>query len=284
MAKAKQKRRNPAAIILRSKMENVEAPGSLGAFERLARDKRLTVEKLGELIALQERILDRNARSAFEAAYRLMLPEIPRISKRGAIKNREGKTQSRYAKYEDIRSIVDPILLRHGFTFSTKTDWPATGVLEVVGTLTHAGGGTKESKFRTEADASGGKNAIQGLGSGVSYGKRYTLKDLLAIVEEGEDDDGVKFGEVVSSRRRDPEVQPVIDVHHAAAKDYITQPMKQRFQMILKNSGRNKSDVGAWIKRRYGYESSADITRDTYEEICKAIESPNVLPEREPGE
>lgn len=259
--------------------------GALGVFERLALDKRLTVEKLGELIRLQSVIMERDARTAFVAAFQAMQPYIPRIKKNGAILNREGKVQSRFARYEDIRAAVDPIMLRHGFTFDTKTEWPSDGIAEVVGSLVHRDGHTRESRFRAAADASGGKNAIQGLGSAVQYGRRYTLKDLLSIVEEGVDDDGQKAGQ---SRRREPEVvssgAPAIPDSQPDAGEPITQKQRQRFAMILKGSGRNVEDVRAWLKRAYGIESSAAITRAAYDDICKAIESSRALPMREPGE
>jgi hypothetical protein len=283
----------------------VENPvGALGVFERLALDKRLTVEKLGELIRLQSVILERNARSAFDAAYAAMLDDIPRIKKNGAILNREKQVQSRYSRYEDIRAIVDPILKRHGFHVYTHTEWPSDGIAEVVGSLVHREGHTRESRFRAAADASGGKNAIQGLGSAVQYGRRYTLKDLLSIVEEGVDDDGQTAG---ASRRREPEVVPAPklsgvcscsdlawDPHcarHSArpmpvqdVNEPITQKQRQRFAMILKSSGRNIEDVRAWLKRAYGIESSAAITRATYDDICTVLSSSRALPMRQPGE
>jgi hypothetical protein len=255
-----------------------DEPGMLGVFGRLARDPNLTVDKLGELIKLQERIIDREAVTAFDAAYRVMLPEIPRISKRGKILNKSKEVQSRYSKYEDIRRVCDPILRRHDFTFHTQTVWPATGVLEVIGILEHGGGGKRESRFRTTADESGGKNAIQGLGSGVSYGKRYTLKDLLSIVEEGEDDDGQTHGtkstEPEPARRAaDPPAG-----HDRESREQITKDQARRLTSTFERSGRSQAEVKVWLDRRYGWQSMAQITRDRYEEICRAIEAPGDLP------
>jgi hypothetical protein len=78
----------------------------------------------------------------------------------------------------------------------------------VVGHLTHIGGHTRESRFRSTADASGGKNAIQGLGSAVQYGRRYTLIDLLNIVQQGVDDDGQAAGARRSRPARSPAGRP----------------------------------------------------------------------------
>lgn len=281
MAKRKPRRKPTALAVLAAQQLEAAGPGGvLGVFERLARDKRLTVEKLGELIALQERILDRDAKSAFTAAYERMQPALPRIAKRGKILNKQGSIQSRYSKYEDIRGTVDPLLRLHGFTFHTRTEWPETGVLEVVGVLTHAAGHSRESRFRSKADGSGGKNEIQGLGSGVSYGKRYTLKDLLAIVEEGEDDDGQRFAKAQKAAAK----APVVEAHYQGSGEPITQTQRQRWATILRHSGRNTEDVRVWLRQRYGVGSSQEITRDAYDEICRAIEAPGPLPVRSPGE
>ena len=40
-------------------------------------------------------------------------------------------------------------------------------------------------------DTSGSKNAIQAVGSSISYGKRYTAGALLNLTSRGEDDDGI---------------------------------------------------------------------------------------------
>lgn len=273
-------RRNAAAI------DRQETPGILGVFERLARDKRLTVEKLGALIGLQERIMAANAKSAFDAAYARMLPAIPRISKRGRILNKQKEVQSHYAKFEDIRKVVDPICQHYGFQMSYRTEWPETGVLEVVGVLTHEGGHSRESRFRTKADPSGGKNEIQGLGSGVSYGKRYTTIDLLAIVCEGQDDDGQKHGAAASRQRDEPSAQegtaaPQTErsyANHAKAGDPITDPQRQRLFVIVRKAGRSKEEIKDWLRAAYGLDSSSKILRKDYDAICKAVEAPGVLP------
>jgi hypothetical protein len=146
--------------------------------------KDLDVEKLERLIGMQERILKHNAEQAFNQAFVRMQPEIPTIRERA----RTDKTS--YAPLEDIVAVVRPILGRHGFTLSHRTEWPEKGGVKVIGILTHEQGHARQSEFVGQSDQSGSKNAIQALGSTVSYGKRYTTKDLLLIVTSEEDDDG----------------------------------------------------------------------------------------------
>lgn len=163
-------------------------------FERLAKDPAVDVDKLERLIAAQERILDRNAESAFNIAFTAMQTEIPAIDEKGQILNNQGKVQSTYSRFEDIQRVVKPILQRHGFALAFRTEWPSPAVPKVIGILTHRDGHKRESEFCAAADTSGNKNAVQGLGSSTSYGRRYTTIDLLNIETRGVDDDGRKSG------------------------------------------------------------------------------------------
>lgn len=162
-------------------------------FERLAKDPAVDVEKLERLIAMQERILAHNAKSAFDAAFAAMQPAIPSIDEKGRIVV-DGTTRSTYAKNEDIQDTIRPILARHGFALSFETRWPEKGGIEIVGTLAHVEGYSRSSTFRALADKTGSKNDIQALGSSTSYGRRYTTIDLLNIStrepHRGADDDG----------------------------------------------------------------------------------------------
>jgi hypothetical protein len=154
--------------------------------ERLAANKDVDVAKLERLIAMQEHILAHEARAAFNQAFAAMQAEIPSIVESTA--GDGGKWT--YAPLEDIQATVRPILVRHGFGLSFRTEWPDKGTIKVVGILTHRDGHERTSEFLADADTSGSKNAIQARGSAVSYGHRYTTKDLLNITTRGADDDG----------------------------------------------------------------------------------------------
>lgn len=277
-SKQKTKAKPSTKLALRKQVQALQPqdePGVLGVFGRLARDPRLTVEKLATLVDLQLKIKKIDAEAAFDTAYKLMQPEIPVISRRGKIRNKAGEVQSRYSKYEDIRAIVDPILRRFGFHLHFGTTWPETGVLEVIGYLTHEGGHTRESRFRSKADASGGKNEIQGLGSGVQYGRRYTVKDLLAIVEEGQDDDGQAHGKstpATARRSAPPPAEPPTHAHHAQNKATINEAQIKRLGVIIHNSGRAPEEVQRYLQNAFGIDRRAQITNDKYDEICRAIE------------
>jgi hypothetical protein len=158
-------------------------------FERLARDPNVDVDKLERLIAMQERILKHQAKSAFDTAFAAMQGDIPVVSEKGQILVK-GELRSRFATNEDIQETVKPILQRHGFSIRFRNVVLEGGRLKVVGILSHRDGHSEEDEFVTKADDSGGKNDIQAIGSARSYGQRYTTIALLNIATRGTDDDG----------------------------------------------------------------------------------------------
>jgi hypothetical protein len=152
-------------------------------FERVAQNPDVSIEKLQALMDMQRQVLADSARAAFNAAFAKMQPEIPVIIE-------HAKTdKATYAPLEDIVEAVRPILARFGFGLSHRTEWPEPGVVKIVGVLSHSEGHERQSEFISPADTGPGRNAVQAIGSAVTYGRRYTTKDLLNIVTRGQDDD-----------------------------------------------------------------------------------------------
>lgn len=278
------------------------------AFAQLARDKSIDPEKLERLIALQERILDRNAKQAFNAAFTAMSTELPVITKRGEIygKDDDGnrRLRSRYSKYEDIQRITKPILKRFGFSIRHRTEWPTDkpGVIRVVGILSHLEGHSEASAFESVADKNKYRTPIQDQGSTVSYGRRYTTIDVLNLEQEGIDNDGqgdTRAGGSRASRaparsegrKSDPAPAPAPPAagSNPARDQVISDKQRQRLWVIVKNAGRSDQELKAWLAVAYNLTSTKEIKRRDYDRICKAVEAPGPLPqpqrrEREPGE
>lgn len=182
------------------KVEPVSAPvvqadasSVLALITRAAADASMDVDKLERLMAMHERLSARQAEQAYAAAFAVMQAELPVIGERGAIKNRDEKVQSKYALWEDVNDAIKPVISRHGFSLSFRTD-TAGGKVTVTAVLRHSGGHSDTTTMELMADTSGSKNAVQSLGSSVSYGKRYTAFALLNITSRGEDDDGKAGG------------------------------------------------------------------------------------------
>jgi hypothetical protein len=163
--------------------------GLLAVIATAARDPNVDVDKMERLLEMQERVYARQAKTAYDAALAELQPQLPVISEKGEILNKNGGVQSTYALWEDINDAIRPLLSDHGFALSFKTGRHGDQVA-VTGILSHKAGHREETTLELPSDGSGSKNAVQSIGSSVQYGKRYTASALLNITTRGDDDDG----------------------------------------------------------------------------------------------
>lgn len=178
------------------KQQVAELPAEFLAYAKVIQDAAtnpdVDVEKLKQLMEMQERIMERRAEVAFNSAFAEMQSVLPVIKENGRIKV-GNEIRSKYALFEDINDAVKPILREHGFalTFKTTTEKNAA---TVTGILMHREGHRETTDITLDADTSGSKNSVQSIGSSLSYAKRYCLCALLNITSRGEDDDGRTAG------------------------------------------------------------------------------------------
>lgn len=152
------------------------------------------VAKLEKLMDLQERETNRQAKIEFSKAFAEMQSEIETVSK-----TKKGHN-TMYATLEDIVDTVKPVLQRFGFAVSFSID-TKQGVI-VTCTLMHKLGHSIDTTITLNPDNSGSKNAVQAIGSAVSYGKRYTICSLLNIATRDDDDAqscSVNAGKVITT-------------------------------------------------------------------------------------
>ncbi|MBU0792052.1 MAG: ERF family protein [Gammaproteobacteria bacterium] len=162
-----------------------ESATILSVIQRAAADPHCDIEKMERLMAMHEKMQDRNAQAEFNKAMAEMQCDIPSIAERG-----KGHGTIKYATLEDINDVMKPIMQRYGFAISFKVVHEGSGV-SVTGILMHRSGHREETTMLLPSDTSGSKNAVQAVGSSTSYGKRYVMSALLNITTRGEDDDGL---------------------------------------------------------------------------------------------
>jgi hypothetical protein len=161
-------------------------------------DPRCDVEKMRALLDMQRDIEERDSKKAFTRAFNALQAELPIINKDGKIDHssdggdttRSGKKalKTSYATYPNLNRVVQPLLKKHGFTFSTSMEPDPSGSMVAISTLEHVEGHARKTSFRLTADATGGKNNQQGWGSSQQYGMRYNMIALLNIVTEARED------------------------------------------------------------------------------------------------
>ena len=171
--------------------------------ERVASNPTVNPDNLEKLLSLQERILDRQAKLAFNEAFVVMAPKLPQVTKDGRIIVREKTTSGRrdgeetqntpYAKWETISPAILPILSDHGFSIRHRTETAPDGKIRIVAVL--YGHGHEETSYMDfELDSTGSKNNAQARVSATTYGRRITACTLINVVGRGEDDDGQSSG------------------------------------------------------------------------------------------
>ena len=145
-----------------------------------------SVEVLERLMALQERWQANEARRSFSAALAALRSDMPRI-----VKTQQVKFSSTNYQYEDLAEIVDAVsgpMAQHGLSFRWRTDSDTPGYVTVACLVEHADGHSEATALSGPYDDSGNKNAIQAIGSVVTYLQRYTLKAALGIAAARDDD------------------------------------------------------------------------------------------------
>lgn len=156
-------------------------------------EKGADVAMIEKLMELAERN-DRNiGRRAFDQAIAKAKAEIPPIIKNRHVKYDNkggGKTDYHHEDLAEIAKTVDPILSRYGLSYRFRTQ-QGQGGITVACIVSHEAGYSEETTLTSSADNSGGKNAIQAVGSAVTYLQRYTLKAALGLAA-AQDDDGAQ--------------------------------------------------------------------------------------------
>lgn len=217
---------------------------------RLAIERGVDVEVLERLVALQERVTERNARAAFFEAVANFQEECPEIRK---VKNAEitskrtgGKFSYTFAPLEEIARTIRPVLKRHGLSYSWNVA-PGDGGLIVTCILRHVEGHSESADFPVPNDGDGRMSAAQANGAALTYGKRQSLTSVLGLTTADEDKDG--------ARRPAPQAKE-ITMQQADAIDNL---------LTITESDREK--FFEWL----GVESIADMTEDHYKRGVKAL-------------
>lgn len=135
-----------------------------------------------EMLAMSKELAADQARRAFDEAVALAKAEIPVVSK-----NATGHNDKRYADFSAYARAVDPIIAKHGLSYRFRSS-QGDNKITVTCVLSHKAGHAEENSLSGPADASGSKNAIQAIGSTLTYLQRYTLIQALGLAASNDDD------------------------------------------------------------------------------------------------
>lgn len=184
-----------------------ERSGSLlDVIARAVADPRIDVEKMERLLAMQERVMADQRKTAFMAAMARLQAVLPQINKYGQGKN------SKFAKLEDIDLVIRPLLAQEGFSFSFDEEAHTDKTVTFIAVLSHSDGHSECKRVTVPVDSAASNREgkairppIQDAGSTISYARRYLIKMHLNIIEKDEDTDGEDLRPITAEQVKDIE-------------------------------------------------------------------------------
>lgn len=151
---------------------------------QLAIEKGSGVDALEKLMEMQAKWEAKEASKAFKLAMVDFQAKKPKLVKTEKAHN------SKYNPLPKIQESIDPVLSECGLTYRWEQE-EVDGRIRITCIISHILGHSERTFLTAPADTSGSKNAIQSIGSTVSYLKRYTLEGALGLSSD-KDDDGNK--------------------------------------------------------------------------------------------
>jgi len=201
-----------------------QAPSTLVAFlARAVHDPSVDVHKLEAIYRMQRELVADERRAAFHRAMNLVQSELQPVV-RNALNS---ETRSKYATLEAVDAAVRPIYSKHGFALSF-TEAPSDDPELKITCLVTRDGHTETYFLSALSDTVGPKGTpnktnVQGVGSSVSYLRRYLTCLIFNIALANEDNDGNRrkpandTGEVLGQKAIDLLYQLIADVAYDPA-------------------------------------------------------------------
>ena len=182
-------------------VKTMTANALVDTISRAASDPNVDVEKMERLLAMQERIIDRDAKVAFNVAMIQCQDEMPAITRNADNPAVRGKTY-KYATLDSMNQIIKPIEAKHGLSRSfDEGDSPkGDGWKRILCHVRHVNGHIETYQRDEPCDGKGAKGGdvmtlTHAGGSADSYGRRYMTLGIYNITLEGQDDDGNAAGQ-----------------------------------------------------------------------------------------
>jgi len=197
------------------------------------------IDMIEKLMGLQERWEANQARKAFDNAMASAKAKIPVIRKnrRVGFEHKSGNDRTEY-NHEDMAEIartVDPILSEFGLSYRFRVLSDLNQPVRVTCIISHRDGHSEETTLSAGRDDSGKKNALQQIGSTITYLQRYTLKAALGLAA-ADDDDGK-----ASTASEEPYMAP---------PGSITQDQAAQIRDLLESLNVNTRAFLAWAKQK----------------------------------
>ncbi len=151
------------------------------------------VQALRELVALHREVAREDANRALIQAIAAFKAECPQIHRSKGVEPNVTPTgttyKRRYAPLDAIERTVNPLLVKHGLSYTYDSEPDDKGRMVVKATLWHVSGASRSSSVSMPVPSIPNANDSQKAGGAFTYGMRYALLMVLGMAT-AEDDDG----------------------------------------------------------------------------------------------
>lgn len=156
----------------------------------MAVEQDASLERLEKLMELQERWEAREASRAFVSALAAFKADPPKLEKNKQVSytTSKGQTSYKHATLDGITDVLNPALSKHGLSFRWEIQQDDK-IIRVTCILQHHLGHFEAVTMSGVQDESGQKNALQQMGSTVTYLQRYTLLAITGMSTSDQDTD-----------------------------------------------------------------------------------------------
>jgi hypothetical protein len=168
-----------------------QPPSTLVTFlARAVHDPSVDVSKLEAIYRMQRELVADERRAAFHRAMNAVQSEMQAVV-RNAFND---QTRSKFATLEAVDAAIRPVYAKHGFSLSF-TETPSDAAEMKITCIVSRDGHAETYFLSALSDTVGPKGAanktnVQGVGSSVSYLRRYLVCMIFNVALKGDDNDG----------------------------------------------------------------------------------------------
>jgi hypothetical protein len=196
---------------MKNEMQKTESPLMAAAALVQQADGKIDVDKLEALLKVQMQWEANEAKKAYVVAMAAFKKKPPEILKDKNVKyhTQKGDVDYKHATLHNVTTCINKALSEHGLTAAWVTSQD-NGSVKVTCKITHTQGHSEETCLSAPPDNTGSKNAIQAIGSTVTYLQRYTLLALTGLATADQDDDGAGAADTLADKATKKEEQDKI--------------------------------------------------------------------------
>ena len=189
----------PEVVILPPKETNSDNAESPSHLLELAINKKLGIETIEKLLALQERWEKAQAEKKFNLAMANFQKRCPVIKKKSSVKTKTGDLRYKFAPIGDIISQTKDLISANDLFYDFTAE-DANDFMIVTCTVTHSAGHSKSSSFKIPIGKEEYMTDVQKYGARRTFAQRYAFCNAFGIVTAEDDNDAAATGSPKSEK------------------------------------------------------------------------------------